>query len=75
VVINRPEEFVMQAQARSCPVEPVIEPFLKPNLSITLLGRSSAQLLTDATVGSGTPLCVQNPLEPLRNLLHFNNLV
>jgi hypothetical protein len=44
LVIHRPEELVMRTYARSCPVEAVIEPFLKANLAVALLGRSSAEL-------------------------------
>jgi hypothetical protein len=60
--INLPEEAVMRAHARSCSVEAVIEPFLKANLSLALLGRSSAELLTDWTEGSVSPRHVQDPL-------------
>jgi hypothetical protein len=71
VVINRPEKLVMRAHARSCPVEAVIEPFLKANLSVALLGHSSAELLTDATKGSVSPRRVQDPHKSCEKLVHF----
>jgi hypothetical protein len=68
VVTNRPEELLMRTNARSCSDEAVIEPFLKANWSIALLGRSS----TDATEGSVSPRCVQGPLRSCKKLFNFN---
>jgi hypothetical protein len=70
VVMNRPEEFLMRAHARSCPVEAVIEPFQKANWSLVLLGHSSAEVLTDATEGSVWSR-VQGPLTSCKKLVQF----
>jgi hypothetical protein len=63
VVRSIAEESALRTHARGCPVQAVVEPFLKANLFVSLLGRSLAERVL--------PRRVQDPLQTCEKFVQF----